>query len=284
MANFNPFRGYYPSPENAGNIAIDSYDNYSEQETKGILQNNPLSFINIIYKSKTTSIQDFYVQVRQRFNDFLKKKYLLQSSGVTYYIYKKTTGDHEYIGIIGLSDIKDLQSGLIKLHEQTLSKREYVLTQYLKEVKLNSEPIALVYEKKQKLSSFLQQYIQNTSSLLHFKDESTHTLWEVKNKTDIQFIQHEISTIDYLLVADGHHRIASSLRNFENNNDAPYFLSILFDHENVSIEPYSEGGKKYTFKEIKEITSQNKLLPPKSTWILPKLKTGLVIFDLQNWL
>lgn len=282
MAHFIPFKGYYPLPENAGAIAIDSYDNYTENDIQEILRNESQSFVNIIHKPTTTHLEDFYLQVRQRFNNFVKNEWLLPSEKNAYYIYKKTSGDRNYTGIIGLSDIKDLEKGIIKLHEETLPKRANILTQYLKEVQLNAEPVALIYEKQKLLSSFIQQYTQNFPPLLHFKDKSTHALWEVNDEKDIQLIQQEIAKIDYLLVADGHHRIMSSLKNFESNNNAPYFLSILFDHENVSIEPYSEGGKKYTFEDIKAITSQNKLLPPKSTWILPKLKTGLIVYDLKK--
>ncbi|MCX6180923.1 MAG: DUF1015 domain-containing protein [Bacteroidetes bacterium] len=282
MAHFIPFKGYYPLPKNAGSIAIDSYDNYSENDIKEILRNDTQSYINIIHKPATTHIRDFYIQIRQRLNNFIDNEWLIPSNQDSYYIYQKTDAGKNYLGIIGLSDVRDLQKGIIKPHEQTLAKRENILTQYLKEVQLNSEPVALIYEKQENLSSFLQQYVKNHLPLLHFKDKNNHALWEVKNEIDLNFIQSALTKIDYLLVADGHHRIMSSLKNYKENKNSPYFLSMLFDDENVSIEPYAEGGKKYTFSEIKTITSQNKLLPPKSTWILPKLKTGLVIYDLKK--
>ncbi len=282
MAHFIPFKGYHPLAKNAGAIAIDSFDNYSAEDISEILKNNSQSFINIIHKPSTTHLKDFYIQVRQRFNNFVNNEWLIPSEQNSYYIYKKTVEHKTYTGIIGLTDIRDLQKGIIKLHEQTFPKRENILTQYLKEVQLNSEPVALIYEKQNALSLFIQEYTQNTPPLLQFKDKNTHALWEINKENDLHLIQQEIAKIDYLLVADGHHRIMSSLKNFESNSNAPYFLSILFDNENVSIEPYSEGGKKYSFEEIKAITSQNQLLPPKSTWILPKLKTGLIVYDLKK--
>jgi uncharacterized protein (DUF1015 family) len=282
MAHFIPFKGYHPIAKKAADIAIDSFDNYSEDAINEILQNNSQSFLNIIHKPATTHLKDFYIQVRQRFNHFINNEWLIRSGQNSYYIYSKTVEDKNYTGIIGLADVRDLQKGIIKLHEQTFPKRENILTQYLKEVQLNSEPVALIYEKRNTLSLFIQEHIQNTPPLLQFKDKNKHALWEIHQENDLHLIQQEMAKIDYLLVADGHHRIMSSLKNFENDNNAPYFLSILFDNENVSIEPYSEGGKKYTFEEIKAITSQNQLLPPKSTWILPKLKTGLIVYDLKK--
>ncbi len=282
MAHFLPFKGYYPSPEKAGDIAIDSFDNYSEVAVREIIKNNNLSFLNIIQKEASTHLADFYVMVRQRLQHFIKAEILLQSENNSYYIYKKTTAERSFIGLIGISDVRDLKSGIIKLHEQTFIKRVQVLSQYLKEVQLNSEPVALVYEKQSALSSFLHKYTQNRPSLLQFSDENKHELWGIDNLLDTEFIAKEINKVNYLLVADGHHRIMSSLQNFRENPEAPYFLSILFDDENISIEPYQKDGKKFTFQEIKAVTMQDKLLAPKSTWILPKLKTGLVVFDLKS--
>ncbi len=281
MAHFQPFKGYYPTPEKAGDIAIDSYDNYSKEDIRETLQNNNLSFLNIIQKEADTHLADFYIMVRHRLQRFISAEILLRSTKDSYYIYKKTTAARTYIGIIGLSDVRDLTSGLIKLHEQTFTKRVHVLSKYLKEVQLNSEPVALVYEKRAKLSFFISNHANTHLPILSFNDENKHELWSIDKPMDTSFVNEEINNINYLLVADGHHRIMSSLQHFQDNPQSPYFLSILFDNENISIEPYQKDGKKFTFEEIKTITSQDELLPPKSTWILPKVKTGLVVFDLK---
>ena len=45
MAHFIPFKGYHPPAENAAAIAIDSYDNYSEND---ILHTAMLRVINML--------------------------------------------------------------------------------------------------------------------------------------------------------------------------------------------------------------------------------------------
>ena len=37
-----------------------------------------------------------------------------------------------------------------------------------------------------------------------------------------------------------------------------------------------------SFNELKHIADSNKIMPPKSTWIEPKLRSGLVIYDLED--
>jgi uncharacterized protein (DUF1015 family) len=34
-----------------------------------------------------------------------------------------------------------------------------------------------------------------------------------------------------------------------------------------------------SIEEVKEVAEQNLIMPPKSTWIEPKLRTGLVIYE-----
>jgi len=279
MANLIPFKYYTPFPPLAEHIAINSYDKYSPQEINEVLQNNELSFINIIHKEATLHRSDFYVRVRNHFKNFVKNEWFIPSSENSFLIYRKSNKDRTYIGIIALSDVRDIDKGTIHLHEKTIEKRENILAQYIKEVKLNAEPVALIYNKRQKLQEIIQNSILEKPFIsFRDKEQETHELWSIK---ETEKIKTELTQINYLLVADGHHRIMSSLRNYKENNAYPYFMSILFDDENVDIEPYREGEKKYTFEEIKTITLRGEVLPPKSTWILPKLKTGLVVYDFK---
>ncbi|MFZ9847198.1 MAG: DUF1015 family protein [Flavobacteriales bacterium] len=282
MAKLQPFIFYSPKPELAANIAINSYDSYSKEEITDATHNHELSFINIIHKEADMHRSDFYALVRKRFNDFVKKEWLVAAATPALLIYKKTSSQKSYTGIIALSHLQDLVKGIIHLHENTIEKRENILAQYIKNVKLNAEPVALIYDN----SVALKKLIANNSlsiPFIRFKDQQKeiHELWKIDDANIISAFQKEFTKIDYLLVADGHHRIKSSWRNYQENKNEPYFMSIFLDEDNIDIEPYTKGEKNYSFQEIKSITLEGKVLPPKSTWILPKLKTGLCIYDLS---
>jgi uncharacterized protein (DUF1015 family) len=282
MAKLKPFIFFSPPNELANDVAIDSYDSYSKEQVNEIIHNHELSFINVIHKEADMHRSDFYALVRKRFLDFIKKGWLQPSSKPSFVLYKKTSLSRSYFGIIALSDLRDLNNGIIHLHENTIEKRENILAQYIKEVKLNAEPVALVYDRNIGIQNIVQRESEK-SAFLKYKDAKNelHELWEIADGKVIAQLQKEFEKVNYLLVADGHHRIKSSWRNFQENKGEPYFMSILFDEDNIDIQPYQEGGKKYTFQEIKSITQRGEVLPPKSTWILPKLKTGLVVYDIN---
>jgi uncharacterized protein (DUF1015 family) len=282
MAKLQPFLFFSPKPELAANIAINSYDSCSKEEINDVILHHEQSFINIIHKEANMHRNHFFAAVRKRFNYFVKKEWLIAASSPALLIYKKTTSQKSYTGIIALSHLQDLEKGIIHLHENTIEKRENILAQYIKNVKLNAEPVALIYDNNVALKELLASNSSSTP-FIRFKDQQKeiHELWKVDDAKIISAFQKECNSIDYLLVADGHHRIKSSWRNYQENKNEPYFMSILLDEDNIDIEPYTKGEKKYSFQEIKSITLKGEVLPPKSTWILPKLKTGLCIYDLS---
>lgn len=282
MAKLKPFIFFSPPSELAKDIAIDSYDSYSKEQVHKIIHNHELSFINVIHNEANMHRSDFYALVRKRFAHFVQKKWLLASEKPSFVLYKKTSSKRSYYGVIALSDLRDLENNTIHLHEKTIEKRENILAQYIKEVKLNAEPVALVYDRNIAIQNIIEKESEK-SAFLKYKDAKNeqHELWEISNKKIITQLQNEFEKVNYLLLADGHHRIKSSWRNYQENKSEPYFMSILLDEDNIDIEPYKTGEKKYTFQEIKSITQKGEVLPPKSTWILPKLKTGLCVYDLS---
>lgn len=283
MAKLQPFLFFSPKPELAANIVINSYDSYSKDEIQDTIHNHQQSFINIIHKEADMHRSDFYALVRKRFQDFITKDWIVASSSPALLIYRKTNAHRSYTGIIALSHLQDLEKDIIHLHENTIEKRESILAQYIKNVKLNAEPVALIYDKNTALKKMIEENTVS-SPFLRFKDQQKeiHELWQIDDSNVIKTFQKEFENIDYLMVADGHHRIKSSWQNYKENKNEPYFMSILFDEDNIEIEPYKKGEKKYSFQEIKSITLKGDVLPPKSTWILPKLKTGLVVYDMAK--
>lgn len=61
-----------------------------------------------------------------------------------YYLYRQVKEGNTYIGIIGCTSIDDYMSGVIKIHEQTLTQREEKLKDYLEVCEFNAEPVLFV--------------------------------------------------------------------------------------------------------------------------------------------
>ena len=54
----------------------------------------------------------------------------------------------------------------------------------------------------------------------------------------------------------------------------------ILKNEDKNIRGQEYNGTLISFKDIKEIVKQGKVLPPKSTYIKPKMKSGLIIYNI----
>ena len=76
----------------------------------------------------------------------------------SFYLYRQTKKDHQFIGIIAAVAIDDYLEGKVKIHEQTLSKRQEIFTSYLDVTNVNAEPVLLISEKSDELQKIYSKY------------------------------------------------------------------------------------------------------------------------------
>jgi uncharacterized protein (DUF1015 family) len=110
-----------------------------------------LPFLHIILpesggKSTTKpNSKERFKLVKNRYEDFKKQNILIEDKKASLYIYLQIKDGHSYLGIIGASSVNDYAKGIIKVHEQTLTKREEIFTEYLQVCGFNAEPVLLTY-------------------------------------------------------------------------------------------------------------------------------------------
>lgn len=276
MATVLPFKGILPKPELAYQIVTHSADNYSIHEAKKIVDNNPLSYLSVIYpdfidKRKTNphSIERFH-KIYQRVQYFKKNNFLVQDSKEVYYIYRQEHPTFAFNGIIAAISVQDYIQGNIKIHEQTLSEREVKLKEYLKHCKINAEPVLFFYEKNAELQSLLFDVQTNTPFIEISVDNVRHQLWKSTDESLNQQIQKLFAEMSAVYIGDGHHRSASSVllaqETGQTNKSTQYFLGAFFQEEELKI---------YSFHRLlKNITIPDNFLE--------KLKQNFEIIDLGN--
>lgn len=220
---FNPFRLIVPSSDKPHLVASRSYLSYGKAELQDKLDRNPYSYLHVIHPagSKTASAkrgtEAYYRLVRERFDEFIRKGWFQESQEECLAIYRQTTETHECTGIIGTLSIEGIRDGRLKLHEQTLEKRERLFAKYLGIVGCHAEPILCVYpdepETGAKMTVAMQDWTRSHAADMDFSttDRIRHTIWILDHETSRTFA-HRMEAIPSLYLADGHHRVASSLR------------------------------------------------------------------------
>lgn len=238
MTKIIPFRAIRPTRDKAQLVTSRPYYAYTDLMLQAKLKGNPYSFIHIINpefleEDKTSpNSPERFQKVRNRFEDFFNEGVFLQEEKPSIYIYKKTTQKHVYLGVIGGASIDEYENGHIKKHEQTLTERETIFSNYLNVVEFNAEPVLLFHDNREKLNQLLTKLTFDRAEYeFTTTDKAKHELWVISNEEDIKAIQDIYAGIDDVYIADGHHRSASSARYFnesENKTDVKaHFLAFF---------------------------------------------------------
>ena len=215
MPQFKPFKGIRPVKEIAGFFSTQSVDNFTEEELNLEIEKNPDSFLQIIKPTWTENnleTDEKHKSVSQNFQEFIKSSKSEQDKS-SYYIYQLTKPNKEFVrGIIGLVHMEDYQSGKIKKHEETLTKRVNLFANYLSNIHFHAEPVLLTYPHNQRIDLLMDVEMKRLPvASFKDKDENHHQLWQIDNRLNLQQIKDSIEKYEALYIADGHHRMESSL-------------------------------------------------------------------------
>lgn len=272
MAKILPFKPILPNKKYIGQVSTKSINGYTKEEIEE-LHLNKNSFIHIVqpdYKVKPGTegnTNERFKKVNEAFNKALDKGIFTQEKENAFIIYQQETPAKTYTGIIAGASTEDYEKGKIKKHEQTLSAREKIFTDYLKICGFNAEPVLLTYKSHISIDDFIKRTITSTPHLT-FKsddDQTIHSLWLINTADDIQLISDSFTEIDHIYIADGHHRSASSYRLSKQSNEKGILAYFVSDHDieiydfNRVVEDLNKLSKSDFINQLKESFAVEKL-------------------------
>jgi uncharacterized protein (DUF1015 family) len=249
---FNPFRILVPSKDKPHLVASRSYVSYGKAELQDKLDRNPYSYLHIINPAGTGKApfkrgsEAFYGLVRERFESFVAKGWLTADDEPSFAIYRQASEHHTCTGVVGILSVDGIRQGRLKLHEQTLEKREKLFAKYLDTVGCHAEPVLCMYPDGDAQGKDTAAWLDSwTAAHLPDLDFSTtdrihHTVWLIRASKASDF-EPLLNAIPAMYLADGHHRIASSLRLAEKHPDAPskqHVLAYAVPASQLAIRPY----------------------------------------------
>lgn len=249
MAILKPFKAVRPTRDKANLVVSRSYHIYTKEGLEFRLKNNPYSFLQILnpgykYDQEITGKKEFNL-VKNRYLEFKDEGFFVQDENPNFYLYKMITREHTFIGIVGATAVEDYEKNVIKIHENTLEKRELLFKEYIDTVGFNTEPVLLTYPKNDHLDRLFKEIMKDRPEYeFSTTDRIAHHVWLIDNKDILDTIQDEFSKINSLYIADGHHRSASSALlaqdykqngNFVDGVSQNYFMSFLIPEEDLKI-------------------------------------------------
>ena len=298
MAKIVPFSAIRPTRDKVSLVASCSYLSYSKETLTEKLKNNPYTFLHIINPdfSVGKEVKDHnekFKLVKEKFYRFTKDGIFKKDQKNLFYIYQKINADNNsFIGLIGAASVLDYIKGNIKIHEQTIEKREKLFKTYLETTGFNAEPVLLTYPNHQSIDSIIAKYTEERAEYeFTTTNKSQHKLWLVDNENDIELIKKSFSEIENLYIADGHHRFASSsLLNTEVKNikssKTDYCMSYLIAEDQLKIISFNRLIKNLnglSDNEFLKRISEKYDLKEVSTSFQPSQKDEIALYISQKW-
>jgi uncharacterized protein (DUF1015 family) len=275
MISLKPFCALRPPRDKAYLVATRSYLTYTDAELDEKLNNNPFTFLHIINPKEGRSLnygQQRYQMVKEAFKQRLEEGVLKQDENESYYLYRQVKDGNEYLGLIAAVAVKDYNEGRIKKHENTLTAREEMFTDYLQITGFNAEPVLLTYKDDMRLDTLFVEYISKRAEYeFTSTDRVLHQLWLIDKVEDCQKITDVFKDQDSLYIADGHHRCASSAllaerAGGEGTKAHNFFMALLIGEEQMKVYDFNRLVKNTTDKKPAQLLAElenNFLIEPK---------------------
>lgn len=261
MAIVRPFKGIVPKKELAEQVACLPYDVMNRKEAKEMAEGNPNSFLHIVRSEidLPDAVGDYdalvYETARKNLDAFIEKGIMTQDEAPIYYIYRQLMNGRVQTGLVACTSIDDYMNDVIKKHEFTRPTKEVDRINNFDYCDANTEPVFLTYRKNDEINRIVNDWIKFHMPLYNFTtdDEITHIFWKLDDLTLVERIGTIFKGIDYLYIADGHHRSASSVKvgmkrreafpNFDGTEEFNYFMAVIFPDEDLFIMDYNRVVK-----------------------------------------
>lgn len=312
MAIIRPFNGIRPIKELADKIAALPYDVMDSDEAREMVKSNPYSFLHVD-KAEIDLPNDIdpyddrvYDKAKENLDNMIKNRFYIEDEKPNYYIYRQIMKGRSQVGLVGCASIDDYTNNIIKKHELTREDKEIDRINHVYKCEAHTGPIFLTYRENKDISNIINEWIRR-EPIYDFKSEDgvSHTLWIVDDESTVIKINELFKSVEYLYIADGHHRSASAVKvghikraekeDYTGEEEFNYFLSISYPDSELEVLDYNRTVKDLNglsreeflnkVSEIFVVTESNEPVKPKEKhtfgmylekqWYLLEAKDGI---------
>ena len=257
MPVIKPFKALRPEPELVTRVASPPYDVLNSEEARQLVKDNTYSFLHVnkaeidLDASVDHYDQKVYEKASENLNKLIKERVYLQDEQEKIYIYRQIMKGRAQTGLVVCVSIDDYLNGKIKKHENTREDKEKDRINHIDFTDTNTGPVFLTYKAKDEIKQIVNRWTKEENPVYDFTSEDgiTHTCWVIDDESTIQQLIESFAKIDYLYIADGHHRAAAAtkvglkrreqFKDYTGKEEFNYFLSVLFPHDELYIMDYN---------------------------------------------
>lgn len=256
MAVIRPFKAVRPDVKVAHLVASVPYDVVNKEEAADLAKDNPINFLRVtrseIEMPAGTDVYspEVYAKAKENFEKLRIDAPMVQDETPHYYVYELTMGEQVQTGIAATFSVLDYEKDIVKKHEKTRKVKEDDRTNHIITTEAQTGAVFLTYKGVEEVNDIVEKTKTENAPTYNFTapDGVIHKVWVMpEDYNDI--ITFEIGKVDYLYIADGHHRAASAFRakqakqeqNVAQTGEEEYnfFMAVLFPAEQLKILSYN---------------------------------------------
>ena len=303
MAVFKPFKAFRPKPEFAAEVAAKPYDVLNSKEAREEVKGHPLSFLHVgkpeIDLDESINLYDpqVYQKGKENLQKLISDNVLVEDAEPYFYVYAQTMNGRTQYGLVGCASVDDYLNDVIKKHEKTRKDKEEDRCNHVRVTNSHSGPIFLTYRDVDEINNIVNKVIlEKPDNDFVALDGIRHQSWVIRDKEIISFIQNRIDKIDFLYVADGHHRSAAAgivgrerqqaNPNHRGDEEYNFFLAVLFPASHLYIMDYNRVVKDlngHTKNELFDLIGQHFGISEVTGQCQPKSKGEVGLYIDGKW-
>jgi uncharacterized protein (DUF1015 family) len=256
MAVFRPFKAFRPTKEHAAEVAAKPYDVLNSEEAREEVKGHPLSFLHVgkpeVDLDPSINLYDpmVYQKGKDNLHKLIDEGVLVQDQNEYFYIYAQTMDGRTQYGLVGCASVNDYWDDIIKKHEKTRKDKEQDRSEHVRVTNAHTGPIFLTYRDVDEINSMVSKVVAAPpENDIVTQDGIRHQTWLIKDTAMIKTIYEILDKVDYLYVADGHHRSAAAgivgrerqkaNPNHTGDEEYNFFLAVLFPASHLFIMDYN---------------------------------------------
>ncbi len=239
-----PFRALYVDPAHAEYIVSPPYDVVSKADVLRLVATERCQFLRVTCPDAFAEQANAYLSGRKAMLTLTELGSLVRAQQLGFWLYELTQGSYSQVGVVGLASVAGYVQQRILKHEQTRPEKEDDRTKHITTLAAQTGPVMLTHQHSEALAARIgsMQQVAPTIAVTGY-DGIWHRLWQIVEPVAVAELSALLNELDYLYIADGHHRSAAAARvacssEFVDLPAAQYFLSVLFSARQTTILAY----------------------------------------------
>lgn len=268
MAIIKAFKALRPTEKLASKIAALPYDVMNRKEAKKMVEGNKYSFLHVdraeIDLDESIDMYDdvVYDKAKENLEKMIDLKWYIQDKKPYFYIYRQIMNGKQQTGLVACASVDDYKNNIIKKHELTREEKELDRINHVDRCNANTGPIFLTYRENKSISNIINEWVKK-KPVYNFtsEDGNEHVVWLIDDEKTINNLENLFKGVDYVYIADGHHRSASAVKvaelrrkeykEYTGEEEFNFFLSIAYPDSELQVLDYNR-----TVKDLNGLTKE----------------------------